>query len=75
MAEDQVTRDRNARLDALKAATQAWASAQRQRLKDQVALGKRILKGRTGSERLAQASVQSVSELTVTQINDFLTGE
>lgn len=75
MAEDQVTRDRNARLDALKAATQAWAAAQKQRLNDQVALSKRILKGRTGSERLAQASVQSVSDLTVTQINDFLTGE
>lgn len=75
MAEDRATQERNARLDALKAATEAWATQQKQRLNAQTSLGKRILKGRTGSERLAQASVQSVSDLTVNQINDFLTGE
>ncbi len=75
MADDQATRERNARLDALKSATQDWATQQKKRLNDQVSLSKRILKGRTGSERLAQASVQSVSELAVDQINDFLTGE
>ncbi len=75
MAEDQVTQERNARLDKLKLLTQQWADQQKKRLNEQVSLGKRILKGRTGSERLAQASVQSVSDLTVNQINDFLTGE
>jgi len=75
MAEDKTTQERNARLDALKAATKQWADQQKKRLKSQVTLGKRILKGRTGSERLAQASVESVSSLTVNQINDFLTGE
>jgi hypothetical protein len=75
VADDKVTSERNARLDALKAATGAWATQQKKRLNDQVALSKRILKGRTGSERLAQASVESVSSLTVDQINDFLTGE
>jgi hypothetical protein len=75
MATDKATQERNARLDSLKAATQQWATQQKQRLNDQVSLGKRILKGRTGSERLAQASVQSVSDLTVNQINDFLTGD
>jgi len=75
MAEDQATQKRNARLDALLEATEAWAARQTQALNDQVSLSKRILKGRTGSERLAQASVQSVSDLAVDQINDFLTGE
>lgn len=75
MAEDQTTKERNARLDKLKLLTQQWADQQKKRLNEQVSLGKRILKGRTGSERLAQASVQSVSDLTVSQINDFLTGE
>lgn len=75
MAEDQTTKERNARLDKLKLLTQQWADQQKKRLNEQVSLGKRILKGRTGSERLAQASVQSVSDLTVNQINDFLTGE
>lgn len=75
MATDQATQKRNARLDALKTATEEWATKQKQRLNAQTALSKRILKGRTGSERLAQASVQSVSELVTIQINDFLTGE
>lgn len=74
MAEDQATRERNERLDALSEATAQWAVQQKQRLNNQVALGKRILKGRTGSERLAQASVDAVSDLAVDQINDFLTG-
>ena len=67
-------RERDARLDELKAAAQAWATKETQRLKDQVVLGKRILKGRTGSERLAQATTTSVSNLTVDEINAFLTG-
>ncbi len=75
MAESRATIERNARLDALRSATEEWATQQKQRLNAQATLGKRILKGRTGSERLAQTSVQSVSELTVEQINDFLTGE
>lgn len=75
MATDQATKDRNARLDALLEATEAWAARQTRNLNDQVTLSKRILKGRTGSERLAQASVQSVSNIAVDQINDFLSGE
>ena len=71
---DQTTAERNARLDALVASIEEWADKQRGLLNAQVALGKRMLQGRTGSERLAQASVQSVSDLTVDQINDFLTG-
>ncbi len=72
---DKTTEERDARLDVLSTAVEQWAENQKQRLNAQVALGKRILKGRTGSERLAQASVQSVSDLAVDQINDFLTGE
>jgi hypothetical protein len=75
MADDKTIQERNARLDKLKALVQQWATQQKKRLNDQVSLGKRVLKGRTGSERLAQASVESVGDLTVKQINDFLTGE
>jgi len=72
--DDPSIAERNARLDRLKDAAQAWARAEKDRLNKQTALSKRILKGRTGSERLAQASVQSVSDLTVDQINEFLRG-
>ena len=75
MAEDQETQERNKRLDALKTAAQEWAARERDRLKKQVALSKRILKGRTGSERLAQASTQIVNSLTVDEINEFLAGD
>jgi hypothetical protein len=67
--------DRNERLDALGSAVTAWATARRAYLQKQVSFSKRLLKGRTGSERLNQASIESATTLTVEQINDFLTGE
>jgi hypothetical protein len=66
---------RNARLDALGTAITEWATGRRDTLKKQVAFSKRVLKGRTGAERLNQASIESATALTVDQINDFLTGE
>lgn len=66
--------DRNKRLDALGSAIQSWATSRRDYLNKQVAFSKRLLKGRTGSERLNQATVESASELAVSQINDYLTG-
>lgn len=66
--------ERNARLDALKAATVQYAAAQRKELKRRVAVCKAILRGRTGSDTLAQTSVQQSSLLVVDTINDFLTG-
>lgn len=67
--------ERNARLDALKKATIEWAARRKKQLEDQVSFGKRLLKGRTGSERLANAPVNAASELTVDEIETFLTGE
>lgn len=67
--------ERNARLDALGTAVTDWATQRRDYLKKQVAFSKRLLKGRTGSERLNQASIESATALTVDQINSFLTGE
>lgn len=65
---------RNARLDALEQATRQYAEKQRKELKRRVSVCKQILKGRTGSDRLAQAAVDQSSSLVVTTINDFLTG-
>jgi 3'-phosphoadenosine 5'-phosphosulfate sulfotransferase len=66
--------ERNARLDELASATKKYAAAQRAELNRRVDVSKRILQGRTGSERLAQSSVQQSTTLVVGQINDFLTG-
>ncbi len=66
--------ERNARLDSLAQATREYAAQQRKQLKKRVDVSKRILQGRTGSERLAQASVQESASLVTAEIDDFLTG-
>lgn len=66
--------ERNTRLEALQTAVQQYAAKQRAYLKRQVEINKNILSGRTGSERLANASVEEASALTVDEINQFLTG-
>jgi hypothetical protein len=63
---------RNARLDALAQAVTFWADKQRQAINNRVASSKNILKGRTGSERLAQSNVQGASDLVVSSLDAFL---
>lgn len=63
---------RNARLDALLAATTAWADKRTKELNDRVTTAKKILKGRTGSERLAAATTSAASDLVISEIDEFL---
>jgi hypothetical protein len=65
--------ERDARLDKLQKATTDWADKRLKQYQDRVASNKALLKGRTGSERLAQASVKAGSDLVVTAIDQFLT--
>lgn len=64
--------ERNARLDALQAATTQWGESRKRKLADQVTIAKTILRGRTGSDRLAEAAVSATSDLLAEQIDDFL---
>ncbi len=64
--------ERDARLDALNEATKTYASKERERLLNQVAFAKRVLKGRTGSERLNNEGVTQASVLVVDEIDQFL---
>lgn len=64
--------ERNARLDALLEATKTYADRTRERLNNQVAFAKRVLKGRTGSERLNNESVEQATDLVVDEIDQFL---
>lgn len=68
------TAERNARLDELEQAVKQYAAAQRKQLTHRVDVSKRILRGRTGSDRLAQAAVQQSTGLVVAEIDEFLTG-
>ena len=63
---------KNERLDALLDATKKWAAAERARLEEQVVLNKKLLKGRTGMERLAQEGVQATAAVVVDEISQFL---
>ena len=69
------TEDRNKRLDQLSTAVTAWATERRKQLNDQASFGKRLLKGRTGAERLNNVTVQKASDLLVDELDQFLTGE
>jgi len=65
--------ERNARLDELVKATQAWSTVRQKTLNDQVAFAKRVLKGR-GINGLNNKTVEAASELLVEEIDTFLTG-
>lgn len=66
--------ERNTRLDELENAVKQYASKQRAGLVRRVDVSKRILRGRTGADRLSQASVDQSAQLVVAQIDEFLTG-
>ena len=66
--------ERNKRLDALAAAATTWADKRTSELKDKVAAAKKILKGRTGSERLSSATSQAAQAFLVDEIDTFLLG-
>lgn len=67
--------ERNARLDALQTAVTNWAGKQRTELRNTTTLLRRLLSGRTGSDRLASKTVLTVSDLVVDEIDQFLSGD
>jgi len=74
MADDAQKAERDARLDALKAATDEWADKEIKRLEDEAVFLKSILKGRTGAGRLVNQNVADSSKLVVDKISQFLEG-
>jgi hypothetical protein len=67
--------ERNARLDDLATKTREWAEKERESLKKQASFAKRLLKGRTGAERLNNASVTTAQDYLVAEIDQFLSGQ
>lgn len=66
--------ERNARLDKLSTATSEWATKRRKYLNDTLKFAKNLLKGRKGTERLNNTSVQAASDLVVDELGKFLAG-
>lgn len=66
--------ERNKRLDALAEAARTWSDKRTTEYKDKVAAAKKILKGRTGSERLSTATSEAAQAYLVDEIDTFLLG-
>lgn len=66
--------ERDKRLDALKTATQTWYDQRVKEIENSVASSKRILKGRTGAERLAAAATDTAASAIADEVDDFLSG-
>ncbi len=65
---------RNELLDDLKEAVDEWYDAEKKRIEDEVTFVKSVLRGRTGSERLARANTREAQILVIDDINTFLAG-
>lgn len=69
------TARRNAILDALQSALTEWADSEEKKVEDEVSFLKSVLRGRTGSERLARSNTQEAAILVIDDISSFLTGD
>ncbi len=65
---------RNQLLDDLKSATDEWFEAEEQRIQDEIDFVKSVLRGRTGSERLARSNTRQAEILVIDDISSFLAG-
>jgi hypothetical protein len=75
MSAQSDTERRNRLLDELKSATDDWADAEERKVQDQVTFLKSVLRGRTGSERLARSNTAQARILVIDDISSFLTGD
>lgn len=66
---------RNALLDELRVAADAWFAKEKRRLQDEATFVKSVLRGRTGSDRLRQANTVTARVLVINDIESFLTGD
>jgi hypothetical protein len=66
--------ERDARIDALVEATNAWADKRKGELEKEATLLKRIQRGRSGSSRLSSKMTTTAAAQMIDEIDDFLTG-
>lgn len=71
-SQDQETR--NQILDELETAIREWHDTESKRIRDEATFLKSVLRGRTGSERLRQATTTRARVLVLNDITSFLSG-
>jgi hypothetical protein len=69
------TERRNEILDELKEALDEWADQEEEKVQNEIDFMKSVLRGRTGSERLARSNTAEARVLVIDDIQSFLTGE
>lgn len=75
MTDTADTERRDALLDELQSATNDWADAEEQKTQKTIDFMKSVLRGRTGSERLARSNTTEARVLVIDDIDSFLTGD
>lgn len=74
MTTDPRTQRRDQLLDELRTAADQWYQAEKKRIEDEVTFLKSVLRGRTGSDRVAKSNTNRGTVLAVNDINSFLAG-
>ena len=69
------TEKRNQLLDDLKQAVDDWAQSEEDKINKEADFVKSVLRGRTGSERLARSNTTEAQVLVLNDVTSFLTGE
>lgn len=71
---DDRTTSRNQLLDRLQTAFNEWHDREKSRLENEATFLKSVLRGRTGSERVARSNTQAAEVLVIDDISSFLAG-
>lgn len=71
---DDRTTTRNQLLDRLQRSFNEWHDREKSRLEDEATFLKSVLRGRTGSERVARANTTEAEVLVINDITSFLAG-
>lgn len=75
MATEEARQARDDKLDRLQQALTEWHTAEKKRLQDEVTFLRSLLRGRTGSDRLAQGNAVQAEVLVTADITSFLAGD
>lgn len=66
--------DRNVRLDALLSTAKQYVEERKKRINQDLQVAKRVMKGRTGQERLQGTTAQATNDALLREIQDFTKG-
>ncbi len=66
--------ERDANLDALKSSADEWIEKEKTRIEEEIAFLRKVLKGRTGSEKANSTNLAKSLELVTAEIDSFIIG-